>query len=156
MENEYFEVFPIFLLRNPKGQINSMLRKGQHDVRELARRYVRTNQKIYSLIKGRPHAVIHYEQLVSSPKPNLGALMQGLGLSFDPAQLRWAAHERHNVGGNGMRRRNTNELRLDDAWRRQLSLSQKMAIEIGTLSGRYVALKYSSWRKQDAGLKWAP
>ena len=54
--------------------------------------------------------------------------MQTIGLSFQQAQLNWAARERHNVGGNGMRRGSTSELILDDNWRYQLTLLQKLPL----------------------------
>ena len=72
-----------------------------------------------------------------SPEQVLGALMQQLGLSFDPRQLDWASQVRHNVGGNGMRRTNSSELKLDDKWRDEFTLLQKLAIDAGTLFGQY-------------------
>ena len=72
-----------------------------------------------------------------SPEQVLGALMRQLGLSFDPRQLEWASQVRHNVGGNGMRRSNSSELKLDEKWRNEFSLMQKLAIDAGTLLGRY-------------------
>ena len=63
--------------------------------------------------------------------------MQTIGLSFEQDQLNWAARERHNVGGNGMRRASTSELILDDNWRYQLTFLQKLSIDLGTIFGRY-------------------
>ena len=45
--------------------------------------YVRTNRRIYQLVRNRPHAVIHYEELVRHPEEKLRSLMQQLGLAFD-------------------------------------------------------------------------
>jgi hypothetical protein len=59
----------------------------------------------------------------------LGALMEAVGLNLNPVQLNWAAQERHNVGGNGMRRGATSDLKLDDKWRHELRLSQKLVRE---------------------------
>ena len=33
--------------------------------------YVRTNREIYNVVKHRPHAVVHYEQLVQRPEHTL-------------------------------------------------------------------------------------
>ena len=104
--------------------------------------YVRTNREIYALLKNRPHAVIHYEQLVQSPERTLSPLMQKLGLTFDRRQLQWATPVRHNVGGNRMRARNSSVLKLDDRWRHKLTISQKIAIDLLTLPGRYGLLKF--------------
>jgi Sulfotransferase family len=138
--NPALDVFPIFLLRDPKGQICSSKRSSS--LSKLIGDYVRTNREIYDLVKHRPHAVIRYEQLVKHPEPVLTALMHELGLSFDPHQLQWASAVRHNVGGNGMRRNSSSELKLDEKWRDHFTLVQKLAIDAGTLPGRYPFVKF--------------
>jgi hypothetical protein len=135
--NPALDVFPIFVLRNPKGQICSSLRKKQIDLSELIYRYVATNRDIYNLIRRVPHGVVHYEQLVSEPEQTLGTLMRQIGLEYDPGQLDWANEVRHNAGGNRMRWQGTSELKLDDAWREKLTFPQKLAIDAGTIAGRY-------------------
>lgn len=140
LENPDLDVLPIFLLRDPKGQICSS-QKGSSGLVKLIGNYVRTNREIYDLVKDRPHAVVHYEQLVKQPERTLTGLMQAFGLAFDPNQLRWAEPVRHNVGGNGMRRGSSSELKLDEKWRDHFSLPQQMAIDAGTLLGRYPLVK---------------
>jgi Sulfotransferase family len=133
LDNPEIDVFPILLLREPKGQVCSMLRKQKHKktgLFSLIRNYVATNDRIYSLIKDRPHVVLRYEQLIANPKSALDSLMQGLGLNFDEAQLNWATQKRHNIGGNAMRRCSTNELTLDEGWRQRLSFWQKAVIDV--------------------------
>jgi hypothetical protein len=136
LENPELDVHPIFLIRDPKGQICSS-QKTESSLIRLIGNYVRTNREIHELVKHRPHSVVRYEDLVRSPEHVLGALMQQLGLAFDPRQLEWASQVRHNVGGNGMRRSNSSELKLDEKWRHEFSLLQKLAIDAGTLLGRY-------------------
>ena len=136
IENPALDVFPVFLIRDPKGQICSSQSPSSSLVK-LIGNYVRTNREIYELVKDRPHSVVRYEQLVRRPEQVLGLLMRQLGLSFDPRQLDWASQVRHNVGGNGMRRRNSSELKLDERWRDHFNLFQKIAIDAGTLLGRY-------------------
>jgi Sulfotransferase family len=146
LQNPALDVFPVFLLRNPQGQICSSLkslsprenpRKKRPSLVQSILTYVQTNREIRRLLDGRPHAVVHYEELVHNPERTLRALMQQLGLGFHPGQLDWAAHERHNVGGNHARWRQTSELQLDERWREVLTLPQKIAIQLGTLPGRY-------------------
>lgn len=145
------DVFPIFLIRDPKGQIcsslrkndvNSWLGKNTYGLLRLIKNYVGTNRKIYGLVKDRPHAVIRYEELAANPERTLTPLMAELGLSFHPDQLRWAAEERHNISGNRMRFGESSEVRLDEHWRDQLTLPQRLAIDAGTFAGRYPFVKY--------------
>jgi len=141
LANPDLDVFPIFLLRNPKGQICSSLRKNLGDLSKLIYRYVLTNREIHDLVKPVPHAVVHYEQLVRHPERTLGVLMHQIGLEFDPQQLDWANQVRHNVGGNHMSWSEESRLSLDETWREKLSFTQKFAIDTGTLAGRYPFLR---------------
>jgi hypothetical protein len=136
MNNPAVDVFPIFLIRDPKGQICSSQRKSESLIR-LIENYVRTNREIRELVKNQPHAVVRYEQLVREPEQVLGALMAELGLAFDASQLEWASQTRHNVGGNGMRRSSSSELKLDEKWRDHFNLLQKIVIDAGTFLARY-------------------
>ena len=140
MANSALEIIPIFLLRDPKGQMCSARKRPTGFVR-MIENYVRTNRRIYHLVRNRPHAVIHYEGLVKHPEPTLQSLMQQLGLSFDSRQLEWASQIRHNVGGNGMRRRDKSELKLDERWRGYWSLPQRLVIDAATLPGRFPFVK---------------
>jgi len=150
--NPELDIFPIFLIREPGGQISSSLRKNTKYAKlelgkspagllRLITRYVGTNRRIHKLIKHRPHAVVRYEELALNPERALSPVMQQLGLTFHPLQLQWATQERHNIGGNNMRFGDSSELRLDEHWRKKLTLVQKLAIDAGTLPGRYPFVK---------------
>jgi hypothetical protein len=148
--NKELDVFPIFLIRKPEGQIWSCLRKNRKYTKlgkskagllRLAKRYVETNRRIYTLVRHLPHAVVRYEELALNPEKALRTLMESLGLAFHPSQLQWAIQERHNVGGNNMRFGKSSELTLDDHWRKKLSLAQRLAINTGTLPGRFPFVK---------------
>ena len=150
IDHPELDVFPIFLLRNPKGQICSALRKtgkpeeNAYGFMRLIASYVRTNYRIHRLIAHRRHAVVHYEQLIADPVATLTSLMKMLGLAFHPHQLDWASQERHNIGGNRMRFETSNELRPDQRWRDKLTFAQRLAIDLGTLPGRYAMIKFIS------------
>lgn len=135
--NPKIDVFPIFLLRNPKGQIWSSMRKRKSNLGKFIHRYVASNRVSYNVVKDIPHAVVHYEDLVQRPEETLRNLLKPLGLDFDPRQLDWTAELRHNVGGNRMRWNKQSVLSLDETWRQGLTLVQKLAIDAGTLPGRY-------------------
>ena len=140
LSNPEIDVLPILLIRNPKGQICSMLQKSKYKhlgIATLMHSYVETNRRVYRLIKNRPHHILRYEDLVTRPEQTLGALMQTIGLSFHEDQLNWAVRERHNVGGNGMRRGSTSELIIDDKWRHKLTHLQRLTIDLGTIFGRH-------------------
>jgi hypothetical protein len=151
LANPELDVFPIFLVRDPKGQICSLLRKNEinsglekntYGLIRLIGNYVATNRRIYRLVRHRPHAVVHYEELAWNPEQTLAALMQQLDLAFHPRQLEWASQERHNISGNRMRFSASSELKLDEHWRDQLTFVQKLAVDAGTLPGRAPLLRF--------------
>jgi hypothetical protein len=142
------EVLPIFLVRNPKGQILSVTRSGERKrqdrgaLADLIGNYTLQNSMIDRIVRDRPHYRVRYEELVRDTTTVLSSLMRWIGFDFEPQQRDFAAHERHNVGGNRMRRQTSNELRLDESWRRELNFIQKVAIDIGTLPGRYALRRH--------------
>lgn len=141
------EILPIFLVRNPKGQILSVTRSGQRKQRKFGTlaahigNYSYQNARIHRILRNRPHFRVRYEELVQNTTGVLTSLMQWIGVSYEPQQRHFSDHERHNVGGNRMRRKSSNDLRLDESWRRDLSFLQKVAIDIGTIPGRYPFLR---------------
>jgi hypothetical protein len=151
LSNPAIDVFPIFLIRDPKGQICSTLDKTENgrgsSLRELMAQYVDMNRWIYQLVKQRPHARVHYEELVQHPERTLSDLMQRIGLAFHPMQLNWGTQECHNVNGNHMRFDRTNVLKLDDRWRERLTFAQRIAIDAATIPGRYPFIKWGFRRR---------
>jgi hypothetical protein len=149
--NPELDLFPIFLLRDPRGQIWSSMRRAVETEARLGKgpgldgliaNYIQTNREIYKLVRHRSHAVIRYERLVEDPEATLSGLMQQVGLTFNPLQLSWAAQERHNVGGNPMRWKGSSELKRDESWRGNLSVAQQLVINAATIPGRYPFVKF--------------
>src|SRR3546814_3454639 len=87
-------VVPIHLLRNPNGQIYSMIKRGKTAVVEPASHYRRTTLSTLRLLRGRDHVSLRYEALVTEPEAALQRVMPLLGLDYEPSQLDWAAAER--------------------------------------------------------------
>lgn len=151
LETPGLDVFPIFLVRNPKGQILSVTRSSERKQKNLGGftgligNYSYQNSRIHRIVRNRPHFRVRYEDMVRNTTAVLSSLMPMIGFEYEAQQRDFAVHERHNVGGNRMRRKMSNELRLDESWRRDLSFIQKVAIDIGTIPGRY------AFRKQRHG-----
>jgi Sulfotransferase family len=129
-----FEVYPIHLVREPKGHVTSVMRK--HGFGKSIFRYEFVHQQIRRRLKSLPHIVVRYEDLVLHPEGTLRRVLEPLGLEFDLRQLSWAEQIKHTVAGNRLRFQTTSELRLDERWKHRLSLTQKLAIDIGTLHSR--------------------
>ena len=52
--------------------------------------------------------------------------MHEIGLSFEESQLTWRNAIIRDIGGNRMRRESSELIRLDQSWRRELSLRLKI------------------------------
>jgi Sulfotransferase family len=129
------DVYPVHLVREPKGQINSVVRKHGGFFKHIFR-YELIHEQLRRALRSVPHSVVHYEDLVRDPKAALRSILQPLGLDFDPRQLEWAEAEKHEVAGNHMRFNATSELVLDESWRQSLSPLKQRAINLGTLLSR--------------------
>jgi hypothetical protein len=135
MRFEELHVYPIHLIRKPKGQIASAVRKQGGLLRHIAL-YELIHQRIRKALAGVPHSVVRYEDLVLEPEQTLGSVLKPLGLTFHPNQLSWAGQAKHIVAGNRMKRAKVSELILDKKWKDSLSFVQKLIIDIGTVGSR--------------------
>ena len=146
MRVKELDVYPVHLVREPKGQINSVVRKLGGFLKHIFR-YELIHEQIRRALKSVPHSVVHYEDLVRDPRSALQSILHPLGLDFDPRQLQWAEAEKHEVAGNHMRFDATSDLVLDESWRQSLSQLQQRAIELGTLLSRQTLPKTGAVRR---------
>jgi Sulfotransferase family len=128
-------VFPVHLIRSPKGHVYSLMRKHGGFFRHIAG-YEFVHAKIRSLVTNVPHTVVYYEDLASQPECTLKTVLQPHGLKFETRQLEWSRQEKHSIAGNRLRLSQSNEVRLDEAWKRSLNQFQKTIIDVGTIASK--------------------
>lgn len=121
------DVRPIHLRRDPRGLAWSHIKRGR-PWRKSLRRWLVYERNVPALLEGRDALTIDYETLATRPEAVLREITAWLGLEFEPGQLDWTQHTHHLFGGNPIRRRRDKEIRLDDAWRRELGLVPKLVI----------------------------
>jgi hypothetical protein len=142
---EELDVYPVHIVRDPKGQINSVTRKHGGFLKHIFR-YELIHEQIRRALKSVPHSVVHYEDLVRDPAATLASILQPLGLEFDPRQLAWAEAEKHEVAGNHVRFDAKSDLVLDEGWKQGLSPLRQRAIDLGTLLSRQTLPKTGAVR----------
>lgn len=135
-------VVPVHLLRDPKGQIYSLVKRGRTSVLGPAAYYRRTTLRTLRLLRNRAHLRLRYETLVSEPEQTLQPAMAKLGVAYQDKQRDWAAAERHNLAGNRMRRTSNSEISLREEWRDNLGLTRQAAITMLTLPATYATRGY--------------
>ena len=144
-------LYPIHLVRNPNGQIASVMDKVGILTGIINYEIVQT--QVRRRLRSVPHSVVGYEDLVRDPERTLGRILEPLGLKFHPRQLAWAEQAKHSVAGNHLRWRTSSELVLDEKWRRLLTPVQRLTIEICTLGSRYPTVQPSNEKRLD-GMRW--
>jgi hypothetical protein len=132
------DVRPIHLIRRPHGVVFSYMRKGRGSWLKQSISYTRRVTAINSVLRGKPHQVVRYEDLATSPVENVRRLTEGLGLQFEPEQMNWATQnrERHDCGGNRMRFNGDNTIRISESWKTGLTRLQKAGISLVTLPAK--------------------
>ena len=76
------------------------------------------------IIKKRNKAKVifsRYEDLVKKPEKELTKISNQLGLSFESEMLKFREKEHHQIAGNRLRFMNTNEIKEDLSWKKNLS-----------------------------------
>jgi hypothetical protein len=129
------EIYPVHLVRDPKGQIASVMRKHGGFLKNIVR-YEIVQEQIRRKLTSVPHSVVRYEDLVRDPERSLNSILQPLGLSFDRRQLDWAEADKHIVAGNHMRYQTTSSLVLDEKWKERLTATQQHIVDLGTVRSR--------------------
>jgi sulfotransferase family protein len=124
-------VYAIHLVRDPRGQIASVIAKNGLMKSILYHEVVHAQTR--SALKSVPHSIARYEDLVSTPEKTLGQILEPLGLRFDPRQLQWAEQVKHSFAGNHVRKQSKSELVLDEGWKHRLSPGQISLIKLGTV-----------------------
>ena len=135
MQFPELDVHPVHLVRDPKGQIASVMRKHGGFLKNILR-YEIVQEQIRSKLKSVPHSVVRYEDLARDPERSLNSMLQPLGLSFDRRQLNWAEADKHIVAGNHMRYGTKSELVMDERWRERLTARQQRIVDLGTMRSR--------------------
>ena len=129
------EILPIHLHRGPLGLMNSARKLG-YDLRECSDNY----NRMFFLTRARLASVrsleVFYERLARNPRREVARVMSWLSLSFEPSQMRWRIGIRHDIHGNPMRFGKSQRLAIDQSWRTELTVAQKLAVSIWTLPVR--------------------
>lgn len=137
-----FDIIPIHLVRDPRGQVHSVLKRRKGNFLRPAIRNTITTFNTVRFLHGKEYIGLRYERLAKNPEGTLREVMQRIGLSFDPAQLEWATRVKHNLGGNRITLRNSNEIKISEDWRGELSTMQKTFIDIAGALARVLTRKY--------------
>jgi hypothetical protein len=79
---------------------------------------------------------VYYERLAVAPRAEMARVMGWLNLPLEEGQFQWRDGVRRDIHGNDMRFGSSDQIRLDQSWRQQLTWSQKLGVLIWTLPVR--------------------
>lgn len=136
LETAAVDILPVNIIRRPHGVVYSQVKKDRNWL-QFAINYTREVTRAKRILAAYDHVAVRYEELASNPAEVVAGIMARAGLEFEDQQLDWAGRERHNFGGNRMRRGTDSTIRIDDAWQEKLTGLQKLGVSIVTWPVRH-------------------
>lgn len=139
---EYAKIEPyvIHLVRDAPAFVTSFIRKDASKVGAAIRWWNRTAWQMEGLKQSIPAQrwlFVRYEDLCAKPEIEMTRILQFLGVAAGAPVLDFR-QKSHHIIGNKMRLADSSQIRLDTAWRDQLSENQIHQIMAGTLKYRKV------------------
>jgi hypothetical protein len=123
------DIRPVQIRRSPLGVVYSQIKKRRPWMRHTVL-YGRHMAQADHAIGRRAAYRLRYETLASDPAATLTPLMQWLGLEFEARQLEWRSVDHHSVGGNDMRFGRDSAIRVDESWRKGMTVWQKAGVRL--------------------------
>jgi len=115
----------IHLVRDGRAVFNSGIGRGLRPSAALSA-WARHCRRSARILKGYlPESAlltVHYEDLASRPDDELRRISKFLGIDFRANMLDFAAADSHIANGNRMRFVKSSEIRLDERWRKELTM----------------------------------
>ena len=130
-----FVLHPVHLHRGPFGTANSARKRGE-TLRQAVYNYTRLFFLTRERLRGVRALRVYYERLAVAPRAEMARVMGWLNLPLEEGQFQWRDGVRRDIHGNDMRFGSSDQIRLDQSWRRQLTWSQKLGVLIWTLPVR--------------------
>jgi hypothetical protein len=73
---------------------------------------------------------VHYEALATDPTGTVTQVCRFLGTEFEPPMMRFRSHPWFGIRGNRMAQGSSEEIRLDEKWRRDLPRRDRLLFEL--------------------------
>ena len=121
------DVRVVLLRRDARGVVYSNVRK-QRSAFRCSIYYARTLLSNSLFLRGQPRVSLRYEELVADPEPQLERLFAHLDVGPGPTPLDLEGLSCHSIGGNRVRFERVEALRIDEAWREELSLIERAMV----------------------------
>ena len=149
-EGAGFVLHPVHLHRGPFGSMNSARKRGDA-LRQAAYNYTRMFFLTRERLRGVDALRVYYERLAADPRMEMARVMAWLDLPLEEAQFQWRDGVRRDIHGNDMRFGSSDQIRLDQSWRQQLTWSQKLGVLAWTLPvrlrSRWIFRRLRLWMK---------
>ena len=130
-----FVLHPVHLHRGPFGSMNSARKRGDN-LRQACYNYTHLFFKTSDKLRGLNSLRVYYERLANDPRSEMARVMDWLCFSLEENQFDWRDGIRRDIHGNTMRFGSSDQIYLDQSWRNQLTIRQKLSICLWTLPVR--------------------
>ena len=130
--------------------MNSARKRGDA-LRQAAYNYTRMFFLTRERLRGVDALRVYYERLAADPRMEMARVMAWLDLPLEEGQFQWRDGVRRDIHGNDMRFGSSDQIRLDQSWRQQLTWSQKLGVLAWTLPvrlrSRWIFRRLRLWMK---------
>jgi len=112
----------IYLVRDGRGVLASNLRKNKK-LKNAITEWANTHKLIRLLFKKiseNQYLKIKYESICENPEREIKLICDFVGVRFESQMLNYTSRVLHNIDGNRMRFSTSNEIKLDEKWKKDL------------------------------------
>jgi hypothetical protein len=112
----------IYLVRDGRGVLASNLRKNKK-LKNAITEWANTHKLIgllFRKISKEHYLKIKYESICQNPEREIKLICDFIGVRFEPQMLNYTSRVLHNIDGNRMRFSTSNEIKLDEKWKKDL------------------------------------
>jgi len=140
LSSNQWDIKVINIIRDGRGVINSYMRHYKVPIEAATKEWIISQKEINRMIKylrKDNYLKVHYEDLCTKPKEVLSGIYKFIGIELDVVNPGYISNQ-HHILGNEMRLRTTNEIKLDEKWKNEMSKRDLEYIESN--AGRYNVL----------------
>ena len=126
-----FDFYVVWLVRDPRAQINSALKYNKWSIEYAAQHWMQEMQENEKILKGLglKSIKLRYEDLCRSPESELTNIFKFTGLDENQFSLDFRTQTQHIIGNGKMRLGNDKIIKERKEWQSELSAKQIKSIE---------------------------
>ncbi len=141
INSKLFNIKVIFLARDGRGFVNSMkkplhfqaLVRNNLDPMPVWKSSIVWSKRnlinlcmVTHILKKKDWIMVRYEELADNPSKELKRICSFIGIKYEESMFDFSKNTNHNIGGNRMRFKKNQEIKLDEDWKCNLTKKERV------------------------------